>query len=81
MSKGQRQLGFDVPDTLVTTDPLAALEFWEQHEAVIYKSVSGSAAPAGAHRTTKISVAIRPLPLGAVATVPGGAANNAAHEH
>jgi glutathione synthase/RimK-type ligase-like ATP-grasp enzyme len=36
-----RQAGFDVPDTLVTTDPSAAAEFWERHGAVIYKSVSG----------------------------------------
>jgi glutathione synthase/RimK-type ligase-like ATP-grasp enzyme len=33
--------GFDVPDTLVTTDPSAAAEFWEKHGTVIYKSVSG----------------------------------------
>jgi RimK-like ATP-grasp domain len=36
-----RAAGFDVPDTLVTTDPLAALEFWKHHGAVVYKSVSG----------------------------------------
>ncbi|WP_164015777.1 ATP-grasp domain-containing protein [Pyxidicoccus trucidator] len=33
--------GFRVPETLVTTDPSAALEFWERHGSVIYKSVSG----------------------------------------
>jgi hypothetical protein len=33
--------GFDVPETLVTTDPPAAVEFWERHRAAIYKSVSG----------------------------------------
>lgn len=33
--------GFTVPDTLVTTDPTAALAFWMHHGAVIYKSVSG----------------------------------------
>jgi glutathione synthase/RimK-type ligase-like ATP-grasp enzyme len=33
--------GFDVPETLVTTDPKAAVEFWEQHGSVIYKSISG----------------------------------------
>ncbi len=33
--------GFDVPATLVTTDPDAVLEFWAQHAAVIYKSLSG----------------------------------------
>jgi hypothetical protein len=32
--------GFSVPDTLITTDPGAALAFWEKHGAVIYKSVS-----------------------------------------
>jgi hypothetical protein len=36
-----RAAGFDVPDTLVTTDPCAATEFWDQHGEVIYKSVSG----------------------------------------
>jgi glutathione synthase/RimK-type ligase-like ATP-grasp enzyme len=32
---------FIVPETLVTTDPDAALAFWERHRSVIYKSVSG----------------------------------------
>ena len=32
--------GFLVPDTLVTTDPEAAAEFWDRHGQVIYKSVS-----------------------------------------
>lgn len=36
-----REAGFDVPETLVTTDPSAAVEFWEEQGAVIYKSVSG----------------------------------------
>jgi glutathione synthase/RimK-type ligase-like ATP-grasp enzyme len=33
--------GFDVPDTLVTTDPDAVKEFRRYHGTVIYKSVSG----------------------------------------
>jgi glutathione synthase/RimK-type ligase-like ATP-grasp enzyme len=33
--------GFDVPDTLVTTDPGEARRFWLHHGQVIYKSVSG----------------------------------------
>jgi glutathione synthase/RimK-type ligase-like ATP-grasp enzyme len=33
--------GFRVPETLVTTDPVAAGEFWNRHGRVIYKSVSG----------------------------------------
>lgn len=33
--------GFDIPDTLITTDPKAALEFWKYHGTVIYKSISG----------------------------------------
>lgn len=33
--------GFEIPDTLITTDPGAALEFWRHHGSVIYKSVSG----------------------------------------
>jgi RimK-like ATP-grasp domain len=33
--------GLDVPDTLVTTDPAAALAFRERHGTVIYKSTSG----------------------------------------
>jgi RimK-like ATP-grasp domain len=32
--------GMEVPDTLVTTDPKAVLEFWERHRSVVYKSVS-----------------------------------------
>jgi glutathione synthase/RimK-type ligase-like ATP-grasp enzyme len=36
-----RAAGFDVPDTLVTTDVTAVLELWEKHHAIIYKSVSG----------------------------------------
>jgi glutathione synthase/RimK-type ligase-like ATP-grasp enzyme len=35
-----RALGFAVPETLVTTDPEAARQFWEKHGTVIYKSVS-----------------------------------------
>ncbi len=33
--------GFRVPETLVTTDPETAAAFWDRHERVIYKSVSG----------------------------------------
>jgi hypothetical protein len=33
--------GFDIPDTLITTDPKAVKEFWKYHGDVIYKSVSG----------------------------------------
>jgi hypothetical protein len=36
-----RKAGFEVPDTLVTTDPDAIADFWERHHHVIYKSVSG----------------------------------------
>lgn len=36
-----RSLGFKVPETLVTTDPEAVREFWQQHGSLIYKSVSG----------------------------------------
>jgi len=32
--------GWSIPETLVTTDPDAASEFWERHRDVIYKSVS-----------------------------------------
>jgi glutathione synthase/RimK-type ligase-like ATP-grasp enzyme len=37
-----RNLGFAVPETLITTDPSAVRDFWEQHGTVIYKSVSGT---------------------------------------
>lgn len=37
-----RKLGFRVPETLITTDPDAALEFWKRHGTVIYKSVGGT---------------------------------------
>lgn len=33
--------GFHIPDTLITTDPDAALAFWSHHGVVIYKSISG----------------------------------------
>jgi glutathione synthase/RimK-type ligase-like ATP-grasp enzyme len=36
-----RAAGLDVPDTVVTTDPNAALEFRDLHGSVIYKSTSG----------------------------------------
>jgi len=35
-----QSLGFDIPETLITTDPSTALEFWEKHGTVIYKSIS-----------------------------------------
>jgi glutathione synthase/RimK-type ligase-like ATP-grasp enzyme len=35
-----REVGFEIPKTLVTTDPEAAKEFYETHVDVIYKSVS-----------------------------------------
>jgi hypothetical protein len=35
-----RACGFEVPETLITTDPIAAQEFWETHGTVIYKSIS-----------------------------------------
>jgi glutathione synthase/RimK-type ligase-like ATP-grasp enzyme len=34
-------LGFQVPDTLITTEPSAVLEFQEKHGTLIYKSMSG----------------------------------------
>ena len=36
-----QEFGFAVPATLLTTDPAAVLEFWEQHGTVVYKSISG----------------------------------------
>jgi glutathione synthase/RimK-type ligase-like ATP-grasp enzyme len=33
--------GFEIPDTVITTDPAVAQEFWEKHGIVIYKSISG----------------------------------------
>ena len=36
-----QSLGFEIPDTLITTDPDAALDFWKRHDKVIYKSASG----------------------------------------
>jgi glutathione synthase/RimK-type ligase-like ATP-grasp enzyme len=37
-----RRLGFNVPETFITTDPSAARDFWERHKDVVYKSVSGT---------------------------------------
>jgi glutathione synthase/RimK-type ligase-like ATP-grasp enzyme len=36
-----RRFGFEVPETLITTNPEAAYAFWEQHRDVVYKSISG----------------------------------------
>lgn len=36
-----RAHGFAVPDTIVTTDPVRAEQFWDQHGMVVYKSTSG----------------------------------------
>lgn len=36
-----REAGFATPATLMTTDPDAVLEFFEEHGAIIYKSISG----------------------------------------
>jgi hypothetical protein len=35
-----RSLGWSVPETLVTTDPATARDFWDLHGEVVYKSVS-----------------------------------------
>jgi hypothetical protein len=35
-----RACGFEVSETLITTDPTAAQEFWEKYGSVIYKSIS-----------------------------------------
>jgi len=34
--------GMDVPETLITTDPKAVLEFQKSHGTIIYKSISGT---------------------------------------
>jgi glutathione synthase/RimK-type ligase-like ATP-grasp enzyme len=34
--------GFRVPPTLITTDPEAALDFWERYGSVVYKSLSSA---------------------------------------
>jgi RimK-like ATP-grasp domain len=33
--------GFDVPETLVTTDAAAVEAFWDKHGQIVYKSISG----------------------------------------
>ena len=35
-------LGFNVPETLITTDSAAVLDFWKEHKEVIYKSISST---------------------------------------
>jgi hypothetical protein len=56
-----RELGFRVPETLLTTDPDAARDFWERHGDVVYKSVSGTRSivsrlrPAHAKRLVNVS--------------------------
>jgi len=36
-----RAAGLDIPETLVTTDAEAVMEFWARHQSLIYKSTSG----------------------------------------
>jgi hypothetical protein len=36
-----RAHGFEVPDTVITTDADVARAFWQRHRSVIYKSISG----------------------------------------
>lgn len=36
-----RAMGFEVPETIVTTDEEAVQNFWARHGTVVYKSVSG----------------------------------------
>lgn len=55
-----RELGFRVPETLLTTDPDAVRGFWGQHGAVVYKSVSG---------TRSIVSRLRPAHAGRLANV------------
>jgi glutathione synthase/RimK-type ligase-like ATP-grasp enzyme len=33
--------GFDIPETLITTDKDALEAFWEKHQSIVYKSISG----------------------------------------
>lgn len=35
-----KQVGFDVPDTLITNDPERVWEFWTQKKRIVYKSIS-----------------------------------------
>jgi hypothetical protein len=36
-----QSLGFEIPETMLTTDPNVVLAFWERRGTVIYKSISG----------------------------------------
>ncbi len=36
-----RAAGLEIPETLVTTDAEAVMEFWARHQSLIYKSTSG----------------------------------------
>ena len=40
--------GFEVPETLITTDAAAVRDFMDRHGAVVYKSISGSRSIVGA---------------------------------
>ncbi len=37
-----RRFGFEIPDSVITTDPAVVREFRDRHRAVIYKSISGT---------------------------------------
>jgi RimK-like ATP-grasp domain len=40
-SKLIKAIGFEVPTTLITTDPEEVLRFWKEYNEAIYKSISG----------------------------------------
>lgn len=49
-----RGVGFSVPETLITTSPDAAREFFAQHGRVVYKSISGVRSIVGELRDTDV---------------------------
>jgi glutathione synthase/RimK-type ligase-like ATP-grasp enzyme len=65
--------GFRVPETLITNDPAAVLEFQRQHGALIYKSISGVRSIV--HRLEEADMArlehIRWCPVQFQALIPG----------
>lgn len=40
-AKWIKSLGFEIPDTLITTTPADVLDFWKAYGDVVYKSISG----------------------------------------
>ncbi|GAA3133316.1 MvdC/MvdD family ATP grasp protein [Streptosporangium carneum] len=59
-----RRLGFELPATLITTDPESFLDFYDRHEGrVITKPVHGNQLEAGGERFGRFAAPVSPMDL------------------